>query len=526
MATWVAMTNSSPASRAKSWLGDYAGSMRLIDQSLATMPEDAPASERAERLVQRARGFKFAGLSGSEEVVGEAYALIRDDPVSPVLVSVLDLKANIAMRNGSFAESAALCERALALCEELGSEAAGTVKRLRNTLACCRCALGDEARGLQELARLRDGRTRRGQLRHHINLAHYLNLAGQYRRAADVALAGIDDARAMGLERYAGSMLAGNAAEPLIHLGECAEAERLIERALRLAPQDSFQQQLLSAAADIALFRGDLDRAEELLDQAAVILESTEPYADVITTWHLGRLRLLQDRPEEAWAIVERFLATTPVSHPSSGWQVLALGRAILAALGSPDPARLALLERVAAGLPETATVPMLRSWYAAEASGAMSDWLAMQEVNPELRSTWVTLWVHLRCAEAAVREGDPEVARAQLEVGLDVANRRGAAWFIARLQDLESKLPRTEAAAGSARPGGLTNREQEVLALVAEGRSNGEIAKTLFVSTKTVSVHVSNILAKLGVGSRTEAAAWAYAEGLNGDGAGRATDR
>ncbi|WP_425310771.1 hypothetical protein AADG42_19005 [Ammonicoccus fulvus] len=263
--------------RAKSWLGDYADSMRLIDQSLATMPEDAPASERAERLVQRARGFKFAGLSGAEQVVGEAYALIRDDPISPVLVSVLDLKANIAMLNGSFAESAAICERALALCEELGSEAAGTVKRLRNTLACCRCALGDEARGLEELARLRDGRTRRGQLRHHINLAHYLNLAGQYRSAADVALAGIDDARAMGLERYAGSMLAGNAAEPLIHLGECAEAERLIERALRLAPQDSFQQQLLSAAADIALLRGDLDRAEALLDQAAVILESTEP---------------------------------------------------------------------------------------------------------------------------------------------------------------------------------------------------------------------------------------------------------
>ena len=50
--------------------------------------------------------------------------------------------------------------------------------------------------------------------------------------------------------------------------------------------------------------------------------------------------------------------------------------------------------------------------------------------------------------------------------------------------------------------------RETEILTLVAEGRSNGEIAKQLFISAKTVSVHVSNILAKLDASGRTEAAA------------------
>jgi DNA-binding NarL/FixJ family response regulator len=60
-----------------------------------------------------------------------------------------------------------------------------------------------------------------------------------------------------------------------------------------------------------------------------------------------------------------------------------------------------------------------------------------------------------------------------------------------------------------------LTPRESEILALVASGRSNPEIGKQLFISAKTVSVHVSNVMAKLGASSRTEAAALARRAGL-----------
>jgi DNA-binding CsgD family transcriptional regulator len=63
--------------------------------------------------------------------------------------------------------------------------------------------------------------------------------------------------------------------------------------------------------------------------------------------------------------------------------------------------------------------------------------------------------------------------------------------------------------------PFGLTDREREVLTLVAAGRSNGQIAAALFISPKTASVHVSNILAKLGVSGRVEAAAVAHRLGL-----------
>ena len=60
-----------------------------------------------------------------------------------------------------------------------------------------------------------------------------------------------------------------------------------------------------------------------------------------------------------------------------------------------------------------------------------------------------------------------------------------------------------------------LTPREAEVLALVAEGASNREVGQRLFISTKTASVHVSNILAKLGAHSRTEAVSLARRRGL-----------
>ncbi|MEU9804162.1 response regulator transcription factor [Streptomyces sp. NPDC051000] len=69
--------------------------------------------------------------------------------------------------------------------------------------------------------------------------------------------------------------------------------------------------------------------------------------------------------------------------------------------------------------------------------------------------------------------------------------------------------------AAGSSRPGSLTDREREVLSLIADGRSNREIARALVLSEKTVKTHVSNILMKLDLSDRTQAALWAVRHGI-----------
>jgi DNA-binding CsgD family transcriptional regulator/tetratricopeptide (TPR) repeat protein len=105
---------------------------------------------------------------------------------------------------------------------------------------------------------------------------------------------------------------------------------------------------------------------------------------------------------------------------------------------------------------------------------------------------------------------GDPAAARELGDLARASAHELGAGPLLEDLRAIGSTPAR--AGAGS---DALTPREQEILGLVAEGRSNGEIGRRLFISTKTVSVHVSNILAKLGASGRTEAAAIARRRGL-----------
>ncbi len=106
---------------------------------------------------------------------------------------------------------------------------------------------------------------------------------------------------------------------------------------------------------------------------------------------------------------------------------------------------------------------------------------------------------------------GDTAAAREQGDLARDAAHGLGAVLLLEELRASGSAPVR----AAPSDPQRLTVREREILALVAEGRSNGEIGRQLFISTKTVSVHVSNILGKLGAAGRTEAAAIARRDGL-----------
>jgi DNA-binding CsgD family transcriptional regulator len=148
--------------------------------------------------------------------------------------------------------------------------------------------------------------------------------------------------------------------------------------------------------------------------------------------------------------------------------------------------------------------------------------WQSAVDAWEEAGDVWPLAYARFRLAEALCVDGRREAASGPLRAAVDGAERLGARPLLddavalarrARVPLDQDVLAAPEPADGM--PFGLTDREREVLALVAAGRSNGQIAATLFISPKTVSVHVSNILAKLGVAGRVEAAGVAHRLGL-----------
>jgi DNA-binding CsgD family transcriptional regulator len=151
-----------------------------------------------------------------------------------------------------------------------------------------------------------------------------------------------------------------------------------------------------------------------------------------------------------------------------------------------------------------------------ADSGQALAQWDAVATAWERAGQPYQTALALLRAADAAMTAGDRDAAGQRLRRAAELADQLGArplgeeAGLLARSARLALGSGRDDTGA-EPRPLGLTARESEVLRLVAAGRSNPEIAAELYISVKTASVHVSNILAKLGVSSRGEAAAAAH---------------
>jgi DNA-binding CsgD family transcriptional regulator len=155
------------------------------------------------------------------------------------------------------------------------------------------------------------------------------------------------------------------------------------------------------------------------------------------------------------------------------------------------------------------------------------APWQAAERALKATSDAWHRAYAQYRLAEVLL--GTPAGRRAAepvLRESHDVASALGAAplqgWIEAlarrgRISLAVAEAVDEEASATDGDRTGLTSREREVLALVADGYTNRRIAETLFISESTAGVHVSNILGKLGVATRTEAAAVATRLGLVG---------
>jgi ATP/maltotriose-dependent transcriptional regulator MalT len=151
----------------------------------------------------------------------------------------------------------------------------------------------------------------------------------------------------------------------------------------------------------------------------------------------------------------------------------------------------------------------------------AAEQWHSIADTWAELGRPYRAAMARWREAEAAEAAADREATISALREAHRLASGLGA---MPLLEHLEKSARRLRVRVGGTAPAeptssgpayGLTRREREVLALVAAGRTNREIAEALFISESTAGVHVSNILGKLGVATRTEAARTALDEGL-----------
>jgi DNA-binding CsgD family transcriptional regulator len=351
-----------------------------------------------------------------------------------------------------------------------------------------------------------------------------------------VAHASAEAAARYGLRDQQAFALA-NKASSLAALGRWDEAATIVEQAREASTSAITGGWALMITAHLDVLRGDFDAAAESVASARTILgDSQTAHQQNSITFHTlaisiaaGRGRFAEARAEAGAALDAGF---APGMH-SHAWRLLhAAAAAEGDALGLPaaEPGRdgmLTDLRKAATRLPTLAPVwaayALLVDAELARAQGHSdpSRWAAAEAAFAALDRPYQLAQIRLRLAEAHVVVGSRDAAAAALASAHAIADRLGAAPLRAETALLaeRARLPLGDAAGRTAEPApatpaepfGLTTREREVLRRVAAGYTNRRIAEELFISPKTASVHVSNILAKLGVTGRGEAAALAH---------------
>ncbi|MFF9283199.1 helix-turn-helix transcriptional regulator [Streptomyces griseosporeus] len=286
--------------------------------------------------------------------------------------------------------------------------------------------------------------------------------------------------------------------------GDASAAERA--RALLEGPFDWLGTLVAGVVlTDAAASRGDADAAvERVRSTVATLSDGVGGTPDVAVRLAALALAAVADRAEELRRAGD---GTGAARWRETATELVELAReaARHSDAGPPQgPEGQAWLARAEAEWTRAVTGPDVAAWEKAVAGFGFGD--VYERARCRLRLAEALL-VADRRAEAAEAAGE---ARATAELLGAVPLRERIDALVRR-----GRLTETGAPDGPASP--LTARERDVLRLLALGRSNRQIGEELFISGKTASVHVSNILAKLGAASRTEAVAIAYREGLLG---------
>jgi DNA-binding CsgD family transcriptional regulator/tetratricopeptide (TPR) repeat protein len=547
------------AARAANASGDVSRALALID--LAVQEADPAVDPIRAGLLHEHRGVYLMvtrDLEARFEALHEAVRLIPPNPPSKERARVLASFAEALVFASRSEQARAASLEAVAIARQLGAEL--ELGRALVALGGAQAGSGSfeaAAVSLREAARLAERHADLDTLGRAWGwLCDALMQAGRLEDAVEVSLLGRELLRRLGLAgQWQDTFLMGLAAKALFKLGRWDETHGLLTQALATAPPEEGYIFLTAAGLEVA--RGELQAAEahlEIIKPRFLSVAGMPSHVRQYTAL-LAELRIWQGRLEEARAVVrdglDRVAATDEQLRCGRllclGMRVEAdraeLGRArqeegqVDSAIRAAD----ALVSQAAAMAPNpvvpgaspivtTAAVAALFGAERARLEGrsdpvlwqaAAAGWLTLRRPYPAAYAQW-------RQAEALLANRAPRAEAAEpLRAAHAVALRLGAAplgrevQLLAQRGRISLEAPAEPAVAEPQAPSvtaslGLTRREAEVLALVAEGRTNRQIGQALFITPKTASIHVSRILAKLGVAGRGEAAAIAHRLGLD----------
>lgn len=540
------------AARAAAVIGPSRAIAHLLSAVEIVDPDVDPG--RAGLLQERLGQYRWmAGDSdGALAAFQEAVRLVPAEPPSLARARALAGLAQVLMVYPRVEESRPIAEEAVVVAQAV--DAVDVEAHALNTLGMDMGYMGEVETGLTNLNRSLEIALALGDVdnasRAYINLTDLLVNVGRFEEAAAIGLDGVtfDEHHGLIHIRIFGAC---ETAVALHRLGRWAEAGKILERAQQLQASGVAEIFLQLRLAALEVGRGELEAAEKRLDHTKRLCEKTPD-----TQWvaplseYRAELAIWLGQPESAREVVGQGLG---ILTPLRGSQVQRQGPIYtLGIRAEADLAAFARAQQEGADLRESrliatgylaglqavaeetrrsqpAFAPLTEAYLSLglgevsrlEGQSDPSTWSDAASAWQALAMPYAEAYARFRQAEAVLqRHGARATALEAIRRARQLAHDLGAAPLLREVEGL-AKRSRLELDEESPQDlvslvdpvvrYGLTPREREVLERLASGHTNRQIAEQLFISEKTASVHVSNILRKLSATSRTEAAGIAY---------------
>ncbi|HET7828148.1 MAG TPA: AAA family ATPase [Candidatus Limnocylindrales bacterium] len=516
----------------------------LSDDAAAELAGADPARE-LEAIHRSVHARWILGQSASAEAIARR-AIANASPDSPprVRARLLADLAAVDWDARRYLDGLRSSRRAVRFADRSGDR----VERARSRVALA-LVLGELGRPAEALAAVREaivlleGGPLDLRLHAGVALTHILDMAGLAPDALEAAPAELDLARDAGLIDQWGPTILANYVDALFETGDFDTAEALrAERTHRGDPSQAWAW-LAENAVEVAVQRDELAAANEYLELARTATGTPGQTNALWLEYCEASVALAEGRLMDARTLLDRAIGRSLTAPHDSvlrfplerGLEVDATmadrassagDAAAVADARAHGMALIEMLERfLAAADPAGWEAPLELFRRRTEAQRLRlagrpdaAAWAGVADAALGLRRLPEAGDALVREAEAAIGAGDRDRAAGALDRAAEIAASTGG-HALARAVDTvrrSARLPRTPAPPAA----GLSGRELEVLALVAAGHTNREIGDRLFISEKTASVHVTHILDKLGVRSRTEAALVGAQRGLLARGA------